>query len=240
MAKKKGGKKKSGMQKGKLKEPVQKSIISKFLPRVIIILVLILAVFLLLRNGDTGNKAEDMLTGEDYAGKPKPMVTLEMETGALIKMELDPVSAPNTVKNFIALAEAGFYDGLIFHRVIPGFMIQGGCPEGTGFGGPGYAIRGEFSENDHGNELVHERGVISMARSRLPDTAGSQFFITAAKRPDLDGKYAVFGTVLEGMEEVDRIVAVPTDENDKPLEEERIRQVRVEKFGVEYGPPQKM
>ena len=240
MTKKKGGKKKPRMQKGKIREPVrQKRSISRYAPLAILILVLILAVVLILRDGDTSKNAKEITSGEEYANKPKPVVTIEMETGALIKVELDPVNAPNTVKNFIALAEAGFYDGLNFHRVIPGFMIQGGCPEGTGFGGPGYTISGEFTSNGHGNELVHGRGVISMARSQPPDTAGSQFFITVAERPDLDGKYAVFGTVLEGMDEVDRIVAVPTDQDDKPLEEERIRQVRVEQFGVEYGPPQK-
>ncbi|MDO9535245.1 MAG: peptidylprolyl isomerase [Bacillota bacterium] len=163
-----------------------------------------------------------------------------MESGGLIKVELNPVNAPNTVKNFIALAEAGFYDGLTFHQVIPDFMIQGGCPEGTGQSGPGYAISGEFAANGHANELVHGRGVISMARSNLPDSAGSQFFITVAEKPHLDGQYAAFGTVLEGMDEVDRIAAVLRNEADKPLEEERIRQVRVEQFGVEYGPPEKI
>ena len=241
MTKKKAGKKKSGMQKGKVKEPVrQKSGIPKFVLLVILLLAIALTVILMLRSGDTNNNAGDITNGADYADKAKPEVTLEMESGALIKVELDPVNAPNTVKNFIELAEAGFYDGLTFHRVIPNFMIQGGCPEGTGRGGPGYAIRGEFAANGHANELVHERGVISMARSQLPDTAGSQFFITVAERPDLDGKYAAFGTVIEGMDEVDRIVAVPRDENDKPLEDERIRQVRVEQFGVEYGPPEKI
>lgn len=172
--------------------------------------------------------------------KPRPVVTIEMESDALIKLELDPVNAPNTVKNFIFLAEEGFYDGLTFHRVIPGFMIQGGCPEGTGRGGPAYAIKGEFAANGHKNELVHERGVISMARSPMPDSAGSQFFITVSNAPHLDGQYAAFGTVLEGMEEVDRIVAVPRDKADKPLEDERIKRVRVELSGVEYGPPQKI
>ncbi|MEW5920744.1 MAG: peptidylprolyl isomerase [Bacillota bacterium] len=171
---------------------------------------------------------------------PKPVVTIEMENGGLIKVELDPVNAPNTVRNFIALAEKGFYDGLIFHRVIPGFMIQGGCPDGTGRGGPGYSIRGEFAANGHQNEILHQRGVISMARAEPPNSAGSQFFITVAERAHLDGQYAAFGIVIEGMEEADRIAEVPRDQADKPLEDQRIRRVTVEKFGVEYDPPQKM
>jgi peptidyl-prolyl cis-trans isomerase B (cyclophilin B) len=128
----------------------------------------------------------------------KPVATIEMENGGLIKVELDPDNAPNTVRNFIELAENGFYEGLIFHRVIPGFMIQGGCPEGTGIGGPGYAIKGEFAMNGHKNEITHNRGVISMARSQLPDSAGSQFFITVADAPHLDGQYATFGIVTTG------------------------------------------
>jgi peptidyl-prolyl cis-trans isomerase B (cyclophilin B) len=241
MAKKKGGKKKSGLQRGKQKEPVkQKRAIPRNVLLIILLVALALTVILMLRSGDTDNNAGDITDGADFADTPKPVATLEMENGSLIKVELDPVNAPNTVKNFIALAEAGFYDGVTFHRVIPGFMIQGGCPEGTGRGGPGYAIRGEFTANGYANELVHERGVISMARTQVPDSAGSQFFITVAERPDLDGDYAVFGMVIEGMEEVDRIVAVPRDNNDKPLEEERIRQIRVEQFGVAYGPPAKI
>ncbi len=247
MAKKRSGKKKSGMQKGKVREPVRQR---RGFPRsalLVMVLVLAVALFFMLKNGDTNGDAnngndrgEEISSGEEYVGQPKPVATIEMENGSIIEVELDPVNAPNTVKNFIALAEAGFYDGVTFHRVIPGFMIQGGDPDGTGRGGPGYAIRGEFTANGFANELVHERGVISMARTNLPDSAGSQFFITVAERPDLDGDYAVFGTVLEGMDEVDRIVAVPRDDNDKPLEDERIRQVSVERFGVEYGPPAKV
>ncbi len=247
MAKKKSGKKKSGLQKGNLKEPVkQRRGISRN-ALLVMVLVLVVALFFMLRNGDTNGDAnndndtgEEISSGEEYVGQPKPVATIEMENGSIIEVELDPVNAPNTVKNFIALAEAGFYDGVIFHRVIPGFMIQGGDPDGTGRGGPGYAIRGEFTANGFANELVHKRGVISMARTDVPDSAGSQFFITVAERPDLDGDYAVFGTVIEGMDEVDRIVAVPTGQADKPLEDERIRQVRVEQFGVEYGPPAKV
>jgi len=237
--KKKSGKKKPGTQKKKIKEPVQQK---RRIPWVVMLLVFVLslAVILWLRSGNTDHDAASMEEGEDMLRKSNPLATIEMENGAQIKVELDPVNAPNTVKNFIDLAEAGYYDGLTFHRVIPGFMIQGGCPEGTGRGGPGYAIRGEFSDNKHPNELTHERGVMSMARSRLPDSAGSQFFITVADTPHLDGQYAAFGRVLEGMEEVDRIAAVPRDQGDKPLEAERIKQIRVELFGVGYDPPDKI
>ncbi|MGI6329137.1 MAG: peptidylprolyl isomerase [Dethiobacteria bacterium] len=171
--------------------------------------------------------------------KLKPVITIEMEGGGRIKVELDPENAPNTVRNFIALAEGGFYDGLIFHRVIPGFMIQGGCPQGTGRGGPGYSIKGEFASNGHKNEIVHNRGVISMARSQLPNSAGSQFFITVANAPHLDGQYAAFGVVIEGMDVADKIVAVQRDRADKPLKDQRIRTVTVEKNGVDYEPPEK-
>ncbi len=166
-----------------------------------------------------------------------PMAVIEMENGAQIKMELDPANAPNTVKNFIALAEKGFYKSLKFHRVIPGFMIQGGCPLGSGTGGPGYKIKGEFSANKHSNELKLERGVIAMARSQHNDSAGSQFFITVANAPHLDGEYAAFGRVIEGMDEVDRIVSVPTNQRDKPLDDEKIKTVTVDTYGVKYGQP---
>lgn len=168
------------------------------------------------------------------------MVTIEMENGQKIEVELYPEIAPNTVRNFISLIEANFYDGLIFHRVIPGFMVQGGCPQGTGMGGPGYSIRGEFTQNGFTNSLQHERGVLSMARTMIPDSAGSQFFIMVANSPHLDGQYASFGKVLHGMEEVDRIVGVKRDRNDKPLEDQRIAKVSVETFGVEYGPVEKV
>ncbi|HED23794.1 MAG TPA: peptidylprolyl isomerase [Firmicutes bacterium] len=170
----------------------------------------------------------------------KPEAVIEMENGVLIRIRLDPDSAPNTVKNFIALAGEGFYSGLIFHRVIPGFMIQGGCPEGNGIGGPGYAIRGEFSANGHHNSLKHERGVISMARSQSYNSAGSQFFITVAGTPYLDGKYAAFGRVTEGMDKVDRIVNEPADSGDRPLAEQKIRQITVETGGVIWEPPEKI
>ncbi len=169
-----------------------------------------------------------------------PVVTMEMENGNKIKIELYPDIAPNTVKNFISLVNKGFYDGLIFHRVIPGFMIQGGCPEGTGTGGPGYSIKGEFKNNGFDNNLEHDRGVISMARTMVPDSAGSQFFIMVKKSPHLDGEYAAFGKVLEGMEEADRIVSVKTDFRDRPLEDQKIKKVTVDTFGEEYGEPEKI
>ena len=163
-----------------------------------------------------------------------PIATIEMENGDVMKLELYPDIAPNTVANFIGLANAGFYDGLIFHRVIPGFMIQGGDPPGTGMGGPGYGIRGEFSANGFENKLSHQRGVISMARARHPDSAGSQFFIMHADYPALDGQYAAFGRVIEGIEAVDHVAAIQTDANDRPVEDQVIRSIRVETNGIEY------
>lgn len=171
---------------------------------------------------------------------PNPIVTLEMESGNSIKIELYPDVAPNTVNNFISLAKSGFYEGTIFHRVIPGFMIQGGDPEGTGRGGPGYSIRGEFTANGFRNDLKHERGVISMARTQLPNSAGSQFFIMVAPAPHLDRQYAAFGRVIEGMEEVDRIVSTPRNQMDRPAVDQRIAKVSVETFGVEYPEPEKI
>ena len=163
-----------------------------------------------------------------------PVATSEMADGGVIVVELYPEIAPNTVANFIELANAGFYDGLIFHRVISGFMIQGGDPEGTGMGGPGYSIKGEFAENGFENSLKHERGVISMARSMMPDSAGSQFFIMHADAPHLDGQYAAFGKVLEGMDVVDAIAAVETDANDRPASDVVIARITVDTRGVEY------
>lgn len=156
-----------------------------------------------------------------------PQVVMEMESGNCVKIELYPEIAPKTVENFLTLVGSGFYDGLIFHRVIPGFMIQGGDPQGTGTGGPGYHIKGEFAANGFPNSLAHKRGVISMARSGHPDSAGSQFFIMVADAPHLDGQYASFGKVTEGMEEVDRIVAVKKNWSDKPLEEQKIKKISV-------------
>ncbi len=169
-----------------------------------------------------------------------PIVTIEMENGSIIKIELYPEIAPNTVKNFISLVNDGYYNGLIFHRVIPGFMIQGGCPQGSGMGGPGYSIKGEFSSNGFNNPLKHDRGVISMARSARPDSAGSQFFIMVEKSPHLDGQYAAFGKVIEGLEEADRIVAVKRDYNDRPREEQRMKSVTVDTFGKDYGEVEKL
>ena len=153
------------------------------------------------------------------------MVIIEMEGGGLIKLELDSAAAPNTVKNFKYLADKGFYNGLIFHRVIPGFMIQGGCPDGTGMGGPGYHIKGEFAMNGVNNTIRHKRGVISMARAMHPDSAGSQFFIMHADSPHLDGQYAAFGKVVEGMNIVDEIASVPTDFRDRPQMDMRIKAI---------------
>lgn len=177
----------------------------------------------------------------DYAQDvtEKPVVTITMENDAQIIVELDPAIAPNTVANFIALAEDDFYDGTTFHRVIPDFMIQGGDPEGTGMGGPDYAIDGEFTNNGFDNELKHERGVISMARSNDPDSAGSQFFIMTADAESLDGEYASFGHVLEGMDVVDAIVNTPRDERDKPLEAQVMKTVEVDTKGFDYPEPVK-
>lgn len=169
-----------------------------------------------------------------------PQITIEMENGGIIKAELYPDIAPNTVRNFLSLVKKGFYDGVIFHRVIPGFMIQGGDPEGTGMGGPGYSIKGEFSGNSFTNPLKHDRGVLSMARSARPDSAGSQFFIMVERAPHLDGQYAAFGKVIEGMEEADRIVGVKRDYNDRPREDQRMKRVTAETFGEEYDEPEKL
>ena len=167
-----------------------------------------------------------------------PIVTIEMENGNKMKVELYPDIAPNTVKNFVSLVKKGFYDGVIFHRVIPGFMIQGGDPQGVGTGGPGYSIKGEFAANGFDNPLKHTKGVISMARSSRPDSAGSQFFIMVDDAPHLDGSYAAFGKVIEGIEEADRIVSVRRNLSDKPLEDQRMAKVTVETFGEEIGEPE--
>ena len=169
-----------------------------------------------------------------------PVVTIEMENGGIIKAELYPDVAPNSVNNFISLIQKGFYDGLIFHRCIPGFMIQGGCPQGTGMGGPGYSIKGEFAHNGVPTDLLHDRGVLSMARAMDPNSAGSQFFIMVEKAPHLDGEYAAFGKVIEGMDVADAIVSVKTDWNDRPREEQKMKKVTVETFGVDYPEPEKV
>lgn len=165
-----------------------------------------------------------------------PIVTIEMENGDIIKAELYPEIAPNTVASFVSLVEKGFYDGLIFHRVIPGFMIQGGDPTGTGMGGPGYTIKGEFSGNGFKNGLKHTRGVLSMARSMMPNSAGSQFFIMHADAPHLDGQYAAFGKVIEGLDAVDTIASTQTGRADRPVNDQRMAKVTVETFGVNYTP----
>ena len=168
-----------------------------------------------------------------------PIVTIEMEDGGTIKAELYPEIAPNTVNNFISLINKGYYDGVIFHRVIPGFMIQGGDPKGMGTGGPGYSIKGEFTRNGFKNDLKHDRGVLSMARTMAPNSAGSQFFIMHKNSPHLDGQYASFGKVLEGMEVVDAIANTRRGPNDKPLTPQIMKKVTVETFGVEYPEPEK-
>lgn len=168
-----------------------------------------------------------------------PIVTITMQNGGVIKAELYPDIAPNTVNNFISLASKGFYNGLIFHRVISGFMIQGGDPQGRGTGGPGYGIPGEFSQNGFKNDLRHDRGVLSMARSQNPNSAGSQFFIMHRNSPHLDGAYAGFGKVLEGLDVVDEIASCSTDYSDRPLNEQKIASMTVETFGVSYPEPKR-
>ena len=166
-----------------------------------------------------------------------PIVTIEMENGGVIKAELYPDTAPQSVRNFVSLVSKGFYDGLIFHRVISGFMIQGGDPQGSGMGGPGYHIYGEFRQNGFDNRLKHTRGVLSMARAMMPNSAGSQFFIMHEDAPHLDGGYAAFGKVIEGMDTVDAIAATRTGANDRPLQPQVMKKVTVDTFGVDYPEP---
>ncbi len=166
-----------------------------------------------------------------------PIVTITMENGDIMKAELYPDIAPNTVNNFISLIKKGFYDGLIFHRVISGFMIQGGCPDGIGTGGPGYSIKGEFSQNGFANDLKHTPGVLSMARSMMPNSAGSQFFIMHQTSPHLDGAYAAFGKIIEGLDIVDKIANVETNYSDRPLVEQKMKSVTVDTFGIDYPEP---
>ena len=168
-----------------------------------------------------------------------PVITITMQDGGVIKAELYPETAPNTVNNFLSLVRKGYYNGLIFHRVIEGFMIQGGCPNGTGTGGPGYCIKGEFTANGFKNDLRHTPGVLSMARTMAPNSAGSQFFIMHADAPHLDGQYAAFGKVTESMDFVNRIAQTPTDWSDRPLREQRIESITAETFGAEYPEPEK-
>lgn len=168
-----------------------------------------------------------------------PIVTIEMENGDIMKAELYPEVAPNTVNNFVSLVKKGYYDGLIFHRVINGFMIQGGCPDGTGMGGPGYTIQGEFAQNGFANNLAHTEGVLSMARAMHPDSAGSQFFIMHKAAPHLDGAYAAFGKIIEGMDIVNKIAETDTDYSDRPLDEQKMKKVTVDTMGTEYPEPEK-
>ncbi len=172
------------------------------------------------------------------ANKQNPIVTIKMKGGDVIKAELYPEIAPNTVNNFISLINHNFYDGVIFHRVIKGFMLQGGDPEGTGMGGPGYSIKGEFSQNGFKNDLLHTEGVLSMARTAIPDSAGSQFFIMHKNAPHLDGAYAAFGKVIEGMEVVNKIAETDTDWNDRPTEDQVMETVTVDTFGIDYPEPE--
>lgn len=169
-----------------------------------------------------------------------PIVTITMENGDIMKAELYPEIAPTSVNNFISLIQKNFYDGLIFHRVIKGFMIQGGCPDGTGMGGPGYTIKGEFSQNGFANDLKHTEGVLSMARAMHPDSAGSQFFIMHKTSPHLDGSYAAFGKIIEGMDIVNKIAETQTDYSDRPLETQRIKSMTVDTFGTDYPQPEKI
>lgn len=169
-----------------------------------------------------------------------PIVTITMENGDVMKAELYPEIAPNTVNNFISLINKNYYDGIIFHRVIRGFMLQGGDPQGTGTGGPGYEVKGEFSSNGFENNLKHTPGVLSMARTMVPDSAGSQFFIMHQAAPHLDGEYAAFGKIIEGMDVVNKIAEMPTDYMDRPLEDQVMKKVTVDTFGVDYPEPEKM
>ena len=225
----------------------------KLLKKSMILFTLIFVVFasgcgnIVQKKDDTTSKdvkTQTKVVTEKGVKDKNPLVTIVMEDGTTIKIELYPEIAPNTVRNFVSLANSGFYNGLIFHRVIPGFMMQGGDPKGTGTGGPGYAIKGEFSENNFNNTLKHGRGVISMARGTDADSAGSQFFIVVADSDNnstaLDGKYAAFGKVTKGMEIVDKIVSVETSSNDKPEKDQKMKKVTVDTFGVKYGVVQKV
>ncbi|RBW67478.1 peptidylprolyl isomerase [Bacillus taeanensis] len=204
--------------------------------------VFVIVSFVVIAGCGQSNNQEAEVTEINHAERIEvdnnPIATIVMENDKEIKIELYPNIAPNTVLNFISLANQGFYDGLIFHRVIPGFMIQGGDPDGAGMGGPGYSIKGEFEANGFENELNHEEGVISMARSNSPDSAGSQFFIMVENAPHLDGQYAAFGKVIEGIETVKAIVNVERNDQDKPLEDQIMKTVTVETFGEEYQEPE--
>ncbi len=201
---------------------------------------IVLSIIMLMVFGCSSDNEKDVRLPDVEETDAVPVVTMTMENGGVVEIALYPNTARNTVNNFIYLVEQGFYDGLTFHRVIPGFMIQGGDPEGTGMGGPGYTIVGEFKSNGYENELKHTRGVISMARAQHPDSAGSQFFIMVDDAPHLDGDYAAFGKVISGMEVIDDIVQVERDENDRPLEPQVIKSMTVELNGYEYVEPVKI
>ena len=211
--------------------------------KLLTVLAAITLLLSLLAGCGAGTKSDDT-PQQPAAGGPtdpnNPIALIEMENGDKIEIELFPEIAPNTVNNFISLAQQGFYDGLIFHRVIPGFMIQGGDPDGTGAGGPGYSIKGEFANNDFPNELKHERGVLSMARTNIPDSAGSQFFIMAADATHLDGDYAAFGKVYNGFETVDAIVNAPRGANDRPNEDQVMKKVTIDTKDFTYAEPDKL
>jgi len=210
-------------------------------PRTTTLLILALLAGLLAGCGaGNENGKQQAAAGPGPSDPNNPTATIEMESGGVIKIELYPEIAPNTVNNFIALAQQGFYDGLIFHRVIPGFMVQGGDPDGTGGGGPGYSIKGEFASNDFPNELKHTRGVLSMARTMVPDSAGSQFFIMVADATHLDGEYAAFGQVVSGMDAVDAIVNAPRGANDRPEEDQIMKKVTIDTKDFTYAEPEKL
>ena len=204
--------------------------------------LLLLAVLFLLPLGcGKAKTADEPAETEPPVDKSHPLAAITMKDGGVITFELYPEIAPETVKNFISLANSGFYDGLLFHRVVPGFMIQGGDPNGNGTGGPGYAIQGEFAANGFENDLSHTRGTVSMGRKSTPyDSAGSQFFIVHEDKPSLDGQYAAFGRVISGMEVVDAIANTTTDSKKKPYKDQIMETVRVETWGVEYGEPTKL
>lgn len=208
--------------------------------KTILLLVTAMAMLMIVACGDdktTDGKEQADQTNYAADVTENPIVTITMENDKKIVIELEPKTAPNTVANFISLVEEGFYDGLIFHRVIPGFMVQGGDPDGTGMGGPNYSIKGEFSSNGFENTLAHERGVLSMARTQAPDSAGSQFFIMTEAATHLDGDYAAFGQVIEGMDVIDEIVAVERDGSDKPLQDQKMTKVEVDTKGFDYPAP---
>ena len=206
----------------------------------LIIMILSISIFGCSASNNSGSATKSTDYSSEVKNSKDPIVTIEMEDGAKITVELYPDVAPNTVKNFISLTEKKFYDGLIFHRVIAGFMIQGGDPEGTGMGGPGYSIKGEFKANGVTNDLKHERGVISMGRTDRFDTAGSQFFIMVAASKSLDEQYAAFGKVLTGMDEVDKIVNAKKDGNNKPDQDQKMKKVTVDTKGIKYGEVEKI